>query len=66
MMHGDTAARMTPQAFQALIDEALPLCALYAGAAIVLWLIPTPVSEPLPGVERLRRRHCGQPRTQHR
>lgn len=27
MMHGDTAARMTPQAFQALIDEALPLCA---------------------------------------
>ena len=29
MMHGDTAARMTPQAFQALIDEALPLCALF-------------------------------------
>ncbi|MDC7709445.1 PaaI family thioesterase [Vogesella indigofera] len=29
MMHGDTAARMTPLAFQALIDEALPLCALF-------------------------------------
>jgi two-component system sensor histidine kinase PilS (NtrC family) len=37
-------------------DVALPLCALYAFAAIVLWLIPTPVSEPLPGVERLRSR----------
>ena len=28
MMHGDTAARMTPQAFQALIDEALTFEAL--------------------------------------
>ncbi len=37
-------------------DVALPLCALYAFAAIVLWMIPSPAGAAPPGSERLRRR----------